>query len=461
VNRSDRFPQALLIVGFLTVIAGVPLVQTGIELRRGEPVRCTDLFRHSPTTDNLRRFEQSLEDTSWLNDAVRPPLQRALFATLRDAGNPVVTGREGWLFYRSGVEALFLADRPRPREAGSAWVDPEPGETSRESVVKAIVHFRDQLRQRGVQLLVVPVPDKASVYPDRLSLRAANRWHEFRSPTEGLLADLHSLNVETVDLFAAFRDAREKDAAVRLERPYYLAHDTHWTPAGARLAAETVAAKLRQLNWVPEVPYPYATKPFRVRRSGDIPQMMRMSGTASRLAATVVECDQVIDPFFSGPLVPDSTDPHGTYMHGHLVDTPMQASLLLLGDSFSRIYQIAEPASLGEVVDGWEPAGDGEHASGQSLRDAARSGRPNHADSNGHSTGRLLPGSAGFPSLLAFTLQAPVDYIISDGGAATEVRQRLNMNAEIFDGKKVVIWEFAERDIQLGRQGWQTVALPP
>ncbi len=50
---------------------------------------------------------------------------------------------------------------------------------------------------------------------------------------------------------------------------------------------------------------------------------------------------------------------------------------------------------------------------------------------------QLLPGSAGFPSHLAHVLKTPVDYIISDGGAATDVRQRLSVYSEIMDNKKV------------------------
>jgi hypothetical protein len=58
-------------------------------------------------------------------------------------------------------------------------------------------------------------------------------------------------------------------------------------------------------------------------------------------------------------------------------------------------------------------------------------------------------------------LQAPLDFIVSDGGASTDVRRSLATNPEILEGKKVVVWEFVERDIQLGKAGWLDVALPP
>lgn len=53
-----------------------------------------------------------------------------------------------------------------------------------------------------------------------------------------------------------------------------------------------------------------------------------------------------------------------------------------------------------------------------------------------------------------------MDAIVSDGGASTDVRRKLSTNPEILEGKKVVIWEFVERDVALGAQGWEDVPLP-
>ena len=158
---------------------------------------------------------------------------------------------------------------------------------------------------------------------------------------------------------------------------------------------------------------------------------------------------KLLDPFHGGPLVPPPGEREGTYMNKHLLDTPMESRFLLLGDSFSRIYQFAEPASLGEIVE--TPA--------ESATESGKDETPPKAQESKKK--RLLPGSAGFPSLLADALNAPIDYIISDGGAATDVRQKLSVNAEILDNKKVVIWEFTERDVPLGKQAWRDVPLPP
>ncbi len=160
--------------------------------------------------------------------------------------------------------------------------------------------------------------------------------------------------------------------------------------------------------------------------------MMQIPGLAEEFTPEIVDCEQVADPAF-GPLVPTGSDRPGTYRY-----PGQKATVLVLGDSFTRIYQYPEPPSLGELT------------STNPIPNAAA--KP--------TSQRFLPGSAGFVSHLMLALKSPVDAIYSDGGAATDVRRKLSTNPEILEGKKVVVWEFVERDIALGQQGWQPVPLP-
>jgi hypothetical protein len=50
--------------------------------------------------------------------------------------------------------------------------------------------------------------------------------------------------------------------------------------------------------------------------------------------------------------------------------------------------------------------------------------------------------------------------IVNDGGASTLVRQELCRRSALLANAKVVVWEFVERDILLGTEGWQAVQLP-
>jgi len=430
MSNPTRKSELVLVLGFLAVIAGVPVIQTGIELARRERVQATDVFRYRPTAKNLRQYEHTLEEKSWFQQHLRPLMQRFLFAALRDTGAKGILGRDRWLFYRPDLRYLVEPDRPEADTSDSKWVQPPSDTTHRGSVEKAIIRFRDQLKERGITLVVMPVPGKPSVYPDQLTRRAVGKERQFPSPTLDLLDSLQRQGLVTVDLFAAFQTVRAAGAPAG-NNPLYLARDTHWTPLGAQIAAQTVAAKLSELNLDPPAAKEFRTQRVTVTRWGDILDMMQIPGLRDAFAAETAECVQVLDPAL-GPLVPAASARPGTYAY-----PGQQATVLVLGDSFCRIYQYPEPQSLGEM-----PAG-------------AVTGRAGESGAK-----RLLPGSAGFISHLALALKSPVDAIVSDGGAATDVRRKLSTDPEILEGKRVVVWEFVERDIALGAQGWEEVPLP-
>ena len=417
-----------LTVAFVALIAAVPISQTWLELRRGERVQFTDVFRYAPTASQLRQYEATLKEKSWLQQQARPLTQRLLFEAFRDPGAKVVPGRDGWLFYRPDLRYLVEPDLPTAPPPGR-WLAPGPPPTARQHVLRTIATFRDQLKERGIALVVMPVPGKPRIHPEAVTTRAESSREPVLSPTRLLLAELARAGVPVIDLYAPF-DAARRDHP---DQPLYLARDTHWTPTGVGLAAETAARTLRQAQLAPAGSNAFQTVAAPVRRHGDIVEMMQIPGVSGADAPETVTCDRVLDPVL-GPLLPNPSERPGVYRY-----PGQQATVLVLGDSFSRIYQLPEPRTLGE----W--------------RDANAA-----AESPGHdATKRLLPGSAGFISLLARTLRSPVDAIVSDGGASTDVRRKLSTNPEILEGKRVVIWEFVERDIALGAAGWEDVPLPP
>jgi hypothetical protein len=438
VLRRLRSPEFAITLGFLAVLAGVPIAQVVIEMGRGQRVQFTDVFRYVPTMANLRRYETALENQSWVRQRVRPVAQQVLFATLNDTGPKGLLGADQWMFYRPGVRYLVDGDRPdvpqtavQPR-TGWEYLEPRPPAGRQQVALQAILEYQRQLRQRSIELLVLPVPEKSSVYPDRLTRRAGGT--QFRSPSEAFLGELRKAGVEFIDLFTLYREARAKAGNTPQGDGLYLATDTHWSPQGARLAAEALAARIRERGWLPDARRKYQSAVVAVERRGDVVEMLQAPAIARYFSLQTADCSQITDKIV-GLLAPREGDREGTFANTHLKDTPLEPTVLLLGDSFARIYQLPEPRSLGDV-------------SAKGQREIS-------------STKRLLPGSAGLPSLLAAALQSPVDYIVSDGGAATEVRQRLSVNSEILENKKVLVWEFTERDLGLGRQGWASVPLPP
>ena len=368
-----------LVAAFTAVIFGVGLTQAALELRQAKSPGIADLFTQMPTKDALRAFEKDLEDHSWFSQAMRPRMQYLHYTVLKDAGEEALSGRDGWLFYRPGVRYLTQT-LPSNKASG----DP----------VSAIVAFRDRLSSRGIRLLVVPVPGKASVYPDMLTSRALHLDRPVNRHTLAVIEALRKAGVETVDLTETFSKARSASSP-KTDEPYYLAQDTHWAPQGMRLAAKTVAERLLALGWVEKGPPRYALQPAPVDRLGDVLKMMQSPQIERHSTPEQVRSIQVVDPRTDAPYKDDTA-----------------SEVLVLGDSFLRIYE-SDP-----------------------------------------------PGSGGFIAHLAYELQLPLASIVNDGGASTLVRQELSRKPALLENKRVVIWEFVERDIRFGTEGWQDVPLP-
>ncbi len=380
VGRGQYY---LLTIGFLAVISVVVPFQAINEIRQGEIPQALDLFRQAPTVANLRSFEKDLETQSVVAQAVRPPMQYLRYRAFGDTGEKALTGREGWWFYKP--DARYLTER---------CLDDSEKQTGPRVAVSAIVSFRDQLARRGIHLLVVPVPGKPSVYPDMLTRRAAACDPRAHGHTREVLKDLAAAGVETIDLLDVFAEARAASRPAE-DGTWYLARDTHWTNEGARLAAEAVARRIRNLSWAPAASAAYDLEPVSVLRPGDVLRMLKCPPVEARFEPEEVRCQRVVRR--------DNGKPYR--------DDP-EAEILVLGDSFLRIYEHDEP------------------------------------------------GSAGFIAHLARELGQPLASIVNDGGASTLVRQELSRKPALLDGKKLVIWEFVERDIRFGMEGWQQVTLP-
>jgi hypothetical protein len=376
----DRRAYILVVAVFLAVIMAPGLIQAVSELWQGEPPGALDLFLQPPTARNLHAYEQSLEDTSLVIKGLGPWMQYVQWRWLDDAGEQAVLGRYGWLFYRPSVR--YVIER-QPGASESAATDPLP----------AIRSFRDQLQAEGIRLLVVPVPNKESVYPGMLARRAEDAGVIVCEPTRRLLDQLEQCGIEHVDLFAVFRRARQEEGRTDPRR-LYLAQDSHWSPEGAQVAAAAVAQRVLGRGTVPRGDHAYVERPVTVRRHGDLVQMLQAPQIERTLEPERLECLQVVQS--------DTGTPYR--------DAP-ESPVLVLGDSFLRIHERDEP------------------------------------------------GAAGFIAHVARELGQPLASIVNDGGGSTLVRQELARRPALLRNKRLVIWEFAEREIRYGIEGWQIVPL--
>jgi len=377
---GNRCRQIFLTAAFLALIYSAGLVQVAVELLEGRTPQVTELFAQMPTRANLRAYETDLQGNCWLAQRLRPYVQSARFIALREIGDKAIVGRDGWLFYKPAVQYLV--------EPWSLDLAGDQGD-----ILSAVVSFRDQLADRDIRLLVVPIPNKASIYPDKLTARANFRDHRINAKTLEIISRLRQAGVEVVDLFALFRQARVASPPGEGTR-YYLAQDSHWSPDGVRLAARAVAKSIIDPGWVEKGHTEYALKSATIQRHGDILRMIQVPQIERQFEPEQIHCTRVIN---SATNQPYQDDPN--------------SEILVLGDSFLRIYSQDEP------------------------------------------------GAAGFVEHLAYELGFALTSIVNDGGASTLVRQQLSRNPRLLANKKVVVWEFVERDIRFGAEGWQIVPL--
>ena len=240
MNRQGPSIFVALVFGAMLLSAGG--IQLGIELSRGERPRMFELFAHAPRASQLRAYEAQLESDSWLAQRLRPWMQYAQFILLNDPGEKAVRGRDSWFFYRPGLE--YLTQR-MPADPGLG--DP----------VTAILDFRDQLAGRGIHLVVVPAPNKESVYPEQLTRRAEALPLAVGKATRSVLAQLRSAGVEVVDLFELYGGAKPDLAR---GEGLYLVQDSHWSPLGVEFAARAVAERLLERGWVEPGETDYAAR---------------------------------------------------------------------------------------------------------------------------------------------------------------------------------------------------------
>ena len=420
---KPRLRRALIALFLLTILA-VPLAQHVIELRAGRsrvlvpkaadaalvPVQA---WRELNSPDHagawtraqaantrfmrdVQAYEKTLEDDSFLAVAAIPPTQALTAGTLGLGNEQVYIGRDGWLFYQPEVGYLTGEGFLSTAFLRARSRGGHAGEEVQPDPVKGILNFRDQLAARGIKLLLMPVPVKPMIEPEHLSARYTPKSGTvLQNPSYAKFLD--ALSAAGVDCL----DVSETLAAAKREtgRPQFLMTDTHWTPEAMDTAAHALAGKLAALGVAAKSDTLWQRQSSEVAGQGDIAAMLKLPASSTLYPAQPV----TIHPVTGADGVPFATAP--------------DAEVLVLGDSFSNIYSL-------EAM-GWGK-------------------------------------SAGFAEQLAYHLKAPVDAILRNDAAAHATREllarELVQGRDRLAGKKVVVWEFAMRELSVG--DWKLIELP-
>ena len=131
------------------------------------------------------------------------------YALFREGSDGVIVGRDGWLFTKEELDYSVVVDDAYERM---------------ERVIEA-------LEARGVPLIVVLIPSKARVYPEKLG--RARLPDLLTSRYEDSLTRIEAMGAPVPDLSARFRFNGG-------EGRFFLRTDTHWTAEGAMIAADAV-----------------------------------------------------------------------------------------------------------------------------------------------------------------------------------------------------------------------------
>jgi len=230
----------------------------------------------------------------------------------KKANSFVVAGQDGWLFFMPELRHLsvgtFWGDSAREvsQATSPALADP----------LAPILDFRDQLTKAGIDLLVVPVPAKAAVYPEEIDPGMVNTASNRLDAADAhFIGVLQQNGVNVIDLTPAFIQYRSDHP----NHPLYSKEDTHWSGYGLGLAADLVAAQVRKEAWFVGVPQEkFSSQSGSVSVTGDLVDMM----TAGKPGPESIVLTDVKDS------------------KGGPVQSWRQSPLVLLGDSHNLIYSV-------------------------------------------------------------------------------------------------------------------------
>lgn len=342
----------------------------------------------------IHATDERLDASSWITAATMPGVQTLLYRGLGVGNEKAYAGRDGWLFYRPEIDHLAGPGFLEPRQLKRrAAGGSEWKRPPQPDPLRGILAFHRQLLARGIQLVVLPMPVKAAIHPGHFDPAYENAAHPLRNPSFG--AWVEQLEQEGVVVV----DVAEAlfRAAREENKPQYLATDTHWRPEAMERVAALVAARLAALPDWPERRLEYRRGSETATNSGDIALMLALPESV-RPAPETVE------------IHPVSND------RQELWRVSADAPVLLLGDSFCNVYSL--PAM------GWG-------------------------------------GGAGFAEQLAYELGLPVDRLVRNDDGAWATRQilgrELALGRDRLAGKKVVVWQFAARELTGG--DWRDIPM--
>ena len=267
----------------------------------------------------------------------------------------------------------------------------------RRDPLPAITKYSQALTQVGIDLLFVPVPPKAVVYPEKVSdavtipipVPRLDRAHQL------FYEQLREDGVEVLDLTELFITER-----FHPDGPVYCRTDTHWSGTGCTVAAAAIAERIRSRAWFAELDIQsYSAAWYSITITGDLTHEGGIPAPEEelRLRGVVTGTGRDRSPVPPGPNSP----------------------IVLLGDSHNLVF---------------------------------------HAGDDMHATGAGLPDQLAFELGLPLDLVAVRGSGATP--ARINLLRRAQADPEYWSRKQLVIWCFAARELTES-DGWRLVPIAP
>ena len=189
-----------------------------------------------------------------------------------------IPGSDGWLFLRAelrhiGVGPFWGETAAKVSKASSPEkADPLP----------AIVDFNDQMQKLGIGVLLVPVPCKALIHPEKLGGPAAGRLDTAHQKFFTLLA---AKGVKVLDLAESFAKEKERAESSAL----YCRTDTHWSPYACELTARLIKERVGAPAWLKSTPGAFKTRTEKRTITGDLAEGKETEALPARVVESAAD----------------------------------------------------------------------------------------------------------------------------------------------------------------------------
>ena len=331
--------------------------------------------------DNQKHFEEELKEygsyEAWDTEcsSLKSKLKEIL-DTLPES-QMGIEGKDGWLFFVKSLQYILGGDITR--------------QAQEKNPLPHLLSFRKYLDSLNINLLFVAVPNKEEVYFEKLlPENIVIPQNQYINPfSRKFLHDLQNAGIEVIDLLPHFLKAKSEDSS--FIETVYQKQDTHWSYRGLQIAANLIADRIKKYSWYDSYKEKteYVLNDTSFKRLGDIvdrlPESRQIQYQPIELKAVHVKTSDGI-PYKS---------------------LNSSAPLMLIGDSFTGVYESVDCKS----------AGVGAHI-------AAKTGMP-------------------------------VDIITSWGGGPLVRKKAMKARHKELGNKRLVIYMMSARDLYNYSQNWE------